>query len=146
MFTNLAVIQKTASVVVDSVTYSPGTVFTGKAPGKNTPGGIWVQNTWQFPQQDDFIAQEVHRYDISMQFFVGEVIVEGKNLALATNALWENWLNKWTADQGIAASTGTNSVISSIMVGGDALLEFNGKQYYGIDAILSCQIGRDSSA
>jgi|TARA_S200002703_G_scaffold159912_1_gene175443 hypothetical protein len=146
VLTNLAANQLTGSVTVGSDTYAVAQVYTGKTPGNHAPGHIWVQNTWQFTQQDDFIAQEVHRYDISMQWFVGEVIAEGTNLALAANLMWENWLNIWIADQGLAAQTGTKSVISSIMTGGDALLEFNAKQYYGIDAVLSCQVERDSNA
>jgi hypothetical protein len=146
VLTNLAVDQLTGSVTVGSDTYAVRTVFTGKANGRETPGGIFVQNTWQFPQQDDYISQNVHRYDISMQWFVGKVMQEGRNLAIANLALWEDWLNIWQGDQGLAAATGTNSVISSIMTGGDALLEFNGEQYYGIDAILSCQVERNTSA
>lgn len=147
VLTNLAADQLTGSVTVGGETYAVNSVVTGKLLGKSSPGsGIWVQNTWQFPQQDDVLAQNVHRYDISMQWFVGKVMVGGRNLPLVVEALWEDWLNIWQADQGIAAQTGTNSVISSIMVGGDALFEFNNHHYYGIDAILSCQVERNPSA
>lgn len=146
VLTNLAANQLTGSVSVEGETYTVGTVFTGKTPGKNAPGGIWVQNTWQFPEQLDAIAQSAHTYDISMQWFVGKPMVEGLNLALAVAALWEDWLNIWVADQKIAAQTGTPSVISSWMEGGDALLEFNGEQYYGIDAILHCTLDRNTNA
>ena len=146
VLTNLAADQLTGSVTVGGDTYAVSQVYTGATPGNHAPGKIWVQNTWQFTAQDDFIAQNVHRYDISMQWFIGEVIVESTNLAIAVTALWEDWLNIWEGDQGIAAQTGSASVISSIMVCGSALLEFNGKQYYGLDAVLSCQIERDTGA
>ncbi len=141
----IAAKQLTAEVTVSGDVYDIKETFPGPAPGNVNPSIRWVQNIWQFTEQDDFIAQEVHRYDINTQWFLADNTLDGVKALDMVNLMWEHWLNLWIADQRFNNGS-VDTVLSGIWVGGPALLEFDNKQYLGIDAIFSCQIVRNSSA
>lgn len=143
---NLALIQVAATVTVDSVVYSIDEVFDALPNWLENPTTPFIANTWTFPEQDDVLAQEVHRYQINSQWFIHEEDSDsGTLMGEVSLAMWEHWLNLWQADQRFK-NGGAATVISSIMVGAPARLEFNGRGYIGLDIIISVQIERDANA
>ena len=143
---NLAAIQGAATVTVGSDTWAIDEVFDGVPNWLENPTTPFIANTWTFPDQDDSLAQEVHRYQINSQWFTGKEGVDSGSLMEQVNlAMWEHWLNLWRNDEQLK-NGGAKTLISSIMVGAPARLEFNGEGYYGLDIIISCQVEVNGSA
>lgn len=143
---NLAAIQLAATVTVEEVVYKIDQVFTGPVPGNVSPTAPYIQNIFTFPDQDDVLAQNVHRYEINSQWFLELMDVADENTHLMVTKFWEHWLNLWVNDQRLTDG-GAATIISGIMVGAPALLDGpNDLKYLGLDVILSCQLERDTSA
>lgn len=101
-----------------------------------------VVNFWSFPEQDAYLAQEVHRYTIQSQWFIYDGSVEQAGDLCAQ--WWEAWLNRWVANQRLAVD-GVNTVLGARIRGDDptfAALEWGSKTYPGMTTYLDVQIER----
>ncbi len=144
--TNLGAIQNAATVTVDSVVYTIDEVFDGLPNWLENPTTPFIANMWTFPDQDDVLAQQVHRYQLNSQWFIHEEESDSGTLQMQiVHAFWEHWLNLWRNDEQLK-NGGSPAILSSIMVGAPARLEFNGKGYIGLDIVISCQIEVNESA
>ena len=130
----------TSPVTITGTGTGTGPVRGYKYPPKAKTGLAQVSfiHSWAFPQQEDSIQQEVHRYTITAQCLVTDAdVAQGFDIA---SAFWEALLDAWAADQKL-----TSSVIASTLRSSDPTitgLDFNGKTHAGFTCFFDCWISR----
>lgn len=139
--TNLVAIQEDVSIT-DPYGMEITEVFKHPPGAQIAPEPPFIVNTWSFPDQDLYIAQDVHRYTINMRVYIGEPDREDAGDIAA--AFHEALLNAWRADPTLK-NGGSAAVIEAAYRGGEptlGILEMNGINYVGLDLYLDCQIAR----
>ncbi len=102
-----------------------------------------VINSWVFPEQDNNIAQTVHRYVLTSTWLLssGSLADSADQAAL----WWEAWLERWVANPRLPIADGTKTILGGRMRAEDptvAALEWGGKNYVGFTTHVDAQIER----
>lgn len=107
----------------------------------NVPPTPSVINEWVFPEQDNNLAQTVHRYVLTSTWLLSTASLaeSGDQAAL----WWEAWLARWIANPRLPVADGTKTVVGARMRAGDptvAAIEWAGKNYVGFITHIDAQI------
>lgn len=110
---------------------------------KATPPSGSVINSWTFPEQDNNIAQNVHRYSITSEWLISQASLEqgGREVIL----WWEAWLTQWVTNPKLPIADATTTIVAGRIRADDptvAALEWGGKNYVGMVTHLDAQIER----
>lgn len=138
---NLVTMQETVSITAPE-TLSIRKAYKTPPDRQIAPGTPFIINSWAFPEQGNNIAQSVHQYSISMQVFCADASLEQAGDIAA--AFHEALLNAWRADPKLTQN-GSPAIIGGIWRGNNPTLvamEWNGKNYVGLDLVLDCSIER----
>ena len=139
--TNLVAMQEAVSITAP-ISASINKAYTSPPDRQANPRTPFIINQFAFPEQEDYIAQNAHRYSISMQVFCADGSLEQAGDIAA--AFHEALLDAWRADPKLTQSA-VPGIISGTWRGNVptlVLLELHGNPYVGLDLVLDCWIER----
>ena len=101
-----------------------------------------VVNSYTFPEQDNNLAQDVHRYTLTSSWYINQAsITYGADLVALW---WEAWLTRWAANQRLPLAA-VSTILAGRIRADDPMvgtLEWGGLNFTGMTTHLDVQIER----